>query len=149
MAPALRRLEDWPERLMAYIHGESQKDMVWGVNDCLFFTLNGVLAMTGADLLLEYRKRPGGPGTYSTERGGWLALKRRDGTLKNLMTKRLGKPVDWRQARRGDVVLLKVDDPLGETLGLCVGMVSVFRDADGGLLEVPTSEITTAWRVGD
>ena len=145
----MRRFEDWPERLIAYIDAEAASSFRWGITDCAFFAANGVLAMTGRDFLAAYRRRPGGPGRYTTKRGAAMALKRRDGTLRAGMERRFGAAVGWTRARRGDVVLMETDEAFGEALGLCLGRQSAFRDPREGLVFVDTCEVSAAWAVGD
>ena len=143
------RLEDWPERLIAYLDAQEKTTFRWGTTDCVMFVCNGVLELTGVDPIPQYRKSKNGVGTYTTERGAVMALKRRDGTLPALMTRRFGPSVDWKHARRGDIVLLEKEDVSSTPIGLCVGQSSVFRSPISGLVHVETSGVSSAWRVGD
>lgn len=150
MFQGLQRLEGWPEILAEYIRAQQAiATIVWGKSDCAFFAGNGVLAMTGVDVMGEYRKTPGGLGTYTTEKGAALALGRRDGTLDAAMTSRFGDPVTWMRARRGDVVMIETDDLLGQSLGLCLGVDCAFRNAGEGIVLLPTADIAAAWVVGE
>jgi len=148
MVLELKRREDWPERLLAFVDEAQLTPPLWGLSDCAFFAGNAVLAMTGTDPIPEYRKTKNGVGTYTTERGARAALKRHDGTLRRGMNKRLGPPVDWKQARRGDVVMIKVPGAIGQSLGICLGQLSIFADPGKEFIQIETSLAVCAWRVG-
>lgn len=144
-----KRLEDWPERLLAFIDDQQTRLPAWGVSDCAIFAMNAVSVMVGVDPIPECRKHKNGPATYTTERGAWLALKHRDGTLRRAMTKRFGTPVRWQHARRGDVVMITVPHKFKHSLGICLGAVSIFADPGEGFIQIKTNRAVCAWRVGD
>lgn len=46
----IRRYDDWPERLTAFIEGRRRVPFIWGINDCGAFACSAVEVMTGVDL---------------------------------------------------------------------------------------------------
>lgn len=70
-----------------------------------------------------------------------------EGGLAEGVTKRLGDPVSPLSARYGDVVMVRSNaaEGVGDSLGICVGP-SVLVTASHGLVRVPLSSGTKAWR---
>lgn len=51
----MKRREDWPERLHAFIDERRDVSFQWGVNDCVLFAADGILRMTDEDVLGDLR----------------------------------------------------------------------------------------------
>jgi hypothetical protein len=131
----MRRLEDWPERLAAYLDSRRDAPFQWGETDCATFAAGCVLAVTGESLDL--------PAVASAD--GYLRLLRDHGPLATLVGERLGDPLPSPAfAQRGDVVLMTLEGR--ETLGVCIG-AEVAGPGPGGMVTMPMSIAAAAWRV--
>ena len=134
----LQRLPDWPRRLVGFFDARERQAFAWGPNDCITFGADGVLAITGVDLIAGLR------GGWNGERAALRRL-RRLGGLQAAVTSVLGAPLPSPAlAQRGDVLLIGAARPF---VALC--------DADrwaspnrNGLLRGPMSEAVLAWGVG-
>jgi hypothetical protein len=136
----LRRLDDWPSRLRAFIRSRRELPFAWGSNDCCTFAIGGgVEALTGV-LLLPDVQRP------TTELGAArFLLDRGHRDASGLATELLGEPLATpRLAQRGDVVALPADE--GVTLGICLG-TDAAAPGPSGLVFAPLSCALKAWRV--
>lgn len=108
----------------------------WGANDCCSFAGDGVVATTGTDPMADLR------GVASARQAlrvlqAW--------PLPALVTQRLGQPVCWQAARRGDVVLLEQGGR--QLLGLCLGAQWV-APGHAGAVTGPMNQCHAAWAVG-
>lgn len=130
------RPQDWPERLARFWRERRAMPFAWGLNDCCTLAADWVEQMSGADPIADIR---GWDDALSAART-IEAL----GGMRAAVTQRMGEPVDWMLAQRGDVVLLTLDR---ETLGVCMGAFAIAPGADGALL-VPMDRAECAWRVG-
>lgn len=107
----MKRLPDWPERLIAFFEARRVRAFSWGSNDCWTFVVDAVCAMTGVDTGQRWR-------TYKTERGALASIKKVGGLRKWVETNiGMEKPKGF--AQRGDVVLAVLDGR--ETLGIVMG----------------------------
>jgi len=132
------RIQDWPERLDAFIKAAEKRPFCWGEFDCALFAADCVFALTGIDHAADYR------GKYAEERGA-LRLVKKAGGLAAIATKALGQPIPLFSAQRGDVVLLKQPE-IGMTLGICCGRFCAFAGPEG-LIMVPHEKCALAWKV--
>lgn len=131
----MRRFEDWPERLAAYLESRRGVPFRWGSQDCAAFAAGAVEAMTGS--------APPIPSIDSA--AAYLRFLGEQGPLDALVDDALGERLPSTAfAQRGDVVLLFVDERA--TLGVCVGHEAAAPGADG-MLMVPMSTASAAWRV--
>lgn len=128
--------QDWPERLAQFWRDRRSMPFAWGSNDCCSLAADWVVEMTGADPMAGLR---GVDNAISAGRT-LEAL----GGMRAAVTGRLGEPIDWMLAQRGDVVLLILDR---ETLGVCMGTHAIAPGQDGALL-VPMDSAECAWRIG-
>ena len=140
----MNRFPDWPERLQRYVKQNRDNPFEWGTFDCALFACNVVQELTGVDFAESFR------GAYSDKRGAALALKAFAGgdltatVEKN--AKAYGCPeVSVRRARRGDVVLCRVDGM--SALAICLGATFVAAGPDG-LTFHPMARAERAWSVG-
>lgn len=136
----LRRFDDWPRRLHAFIRARREMPFEWGRNDCCTFALEGnVVALTGIDLL------PGVPRPASGFGAARFLRARGHEDATGLATELLGEPIEQVAfAQRGDVVALPHGDEA--TLGVCVG-ADVAAPALAGLEFFPVRLGLLAWRV--
>ena len=93
----IRRLNDWPERLHAYLRQHSATPFSWGSHDCARFTAGAVEAITGRDLL---------PCEWSDKTQATAAL-RALGGLMSAMDSVLLRLERVGLAWRGDVVMVQ------------------------------------------
>lgn len=140
----MKRLPDWPARLATLMDASLGKPAAWGVNDCVTFGADGVVAVTGADPLADLR------GRWRTELGA-ARVARRLGGFVEAITERLGPAVSPLHARRGDLLLL----PGALVVGRWPGCLAVCFGAQCGTpggyrLEFRSvADATLCWRVGD
>lgn len=137
------RLPDWEGRLGAYLRACRDMPFAYGRHDCCLFAAGAVIAMTGVDLMGEFR------GRYRTARGSIRALRRHGaGTLAATMDGKL-EPIAPAFARRGDLVLANYG--LGEgALCVVVGREAAAVGAQGeheGLVTIGRAQWRKAWRV--
>jgi hypothetical protein len=131
------RLEDWPERLAAFVESRRSTPFEWGSNDCVTFAADCVNAITEVDHLGSLR------GQWGTAQEAHKALLPYGGLLKAAESV-LIEPVPVLMAQRGDVVLF--DSSGRDTLGICLG-VHVVAPGETGLVFSPVSLASMAWRI--
>lgn len=136
----MRRLPDWPERLISAVRAAEGRPFSWGSVDCAHFAADCCLAITGHDPIAPWR------GGYDSE-FGWRRLMVEHG---------FADPAAWADAvigprgtvsaaRRGDWVLAPYDEP--PVLGVCCGAQAAFLMADG-LTWRGTLSCAACWPIG-
>jgi len=101
----LRRFDNWPILLSKFLTQRQKMPFTWGRNDCLLFAADCVEALTGVDLVPEYR------GTYDTEARAKEILIPYGGVISGIINDRLGQPIpNPLLARRGDVCIADIGD---------------------------------------
>jgi hypothetical protein len=142
----MTRIKGWEAQLAKSLHEAKTTPFVWGEFDCSLFACNVVRDITGTDIAHDFR------GTYTNAIGAYRRIREfAGGGLMELAEKRaaeFGMPViSPMRASRGDIVLVhhKTEDALG-----IIGLDSRFVKCVGhtGLIELPVSCVTRAWRVG-
>ena len=138
-----KRLPDWEERLGAYLMEVRERAHAFGSHDCALHGARAVEAITGADHGAPFR------GRYTTALGAKRALKRFGaGSIEATFDAHLASiPPSF--AGRGDLVM--ADTPTGPAIGVCIGGDGMFVGREGehdGLVRLPRSTWTRAWRVG-
>ena len=135
----LRRFEDWPARLDAFVESRRNVAFAWGVTDCCTHCFDAIEAMTGRKVWPAV--------TWSTAIEAMRVLQE-EGGLTGLWTKAMGAPPaqNHLEARRGDVVL--AEDPQGrEVTMLCLGS-SLCGPGEERLEFLPLANGRLVWRVG-
>jgi hypothetical protein len=122
----------WEQALANVIALARTRTVAYGTHDCCAFSASAVEAITGVDYLAEFRG-------YQTPREASVLLKKYGG-LRNILIKYFGQPVDYKQARRGDVVLLPP-----HTLGLCLGKRALYPRKGGGLISQSLDPEQEVW----
>ncbi len=131
----MTRLSCWEQNLAEYIAGKRDEPFAWGVNDCCTFCAGAVEAVTGVDPMPEFR------GQYETRKGSAEALRKNgQGTLFKTLNAKF-KRVRISHAKRGDLVFHKCN------VGVVAGRFAWFV-SDIGLIRLPLSDCTKAWRNG-
>lgn len=132
----IRRKENWPSLLAAYLHARRSMPFAWGSNDCCTFASSAVEAMTGVDFSKRWAP-------YSDLRGA-AALLRAAGGVAGVADAALGSRVAPISAQRGDVVLLLLEGR--ESLAICEGL-RAFAPGLEKIEAVDLKEAVCAWRV--
>lgn len=134
------RYPDWPSRLFTFIESRRSTPFAWGSNDCMMFTADMVLAITGVDHAADFR------GTYSTPEEARAIIEQLTGANDVVgIIDTLFKRVPVLQARRGDLVASTMQER-GATIGVCAGGGCYFV-GENGLVQHPLQSCITAWRV--
>lgn len=133
----MKRLEDWPTRLFAYIAQRRRMPFAWGTHDCCQFARRAVEAITGEDPaagldLLEYTDAAGA--------AAYLA----EHPIESIPAAAGLQEIPVLRAQRGDIVLM----PSGEhlVLGVCLGGYIAGPGATE-LEHIPLRRAVKAWRV--
>jgi len=119
----MQRFPDWDMRLAAYLEPLRLRPFEWGDHDCCLFCAGAVEAMTGVDVMGEFR------GRYSTALGSARALKKIGaGTLEDTLGTKFAR-VAFPLAHRGDLVMSS------GLLGICFGsyLIAVGAEVAAGV----------------
>jgi hypothetical protein len=131
--------EDWLRRLRSEIESAESRSFAWGDHDCCLFAARCVDAMTGSSLEAQWRSE------YHDHRSA-LRLLHDEGGLESAVTRRLGPPIRWVNAQRGDLCLMETPDGIG-SLGVCVGAQVACVAADNGVQYLPTNQAIACWSI--
>lgn len=138
MGNGLKRFQDWPERLNAFL----SQDLVfnWCELNCVLFAAAAIEAQTGVDFVGNNRG-------FKTKRGAVARLKKVcGGGVEDAARMFLGEPYpSVNLAKRGDVVSCDVGD--GVALGVCVGAKALFISENEGKVSIPLTRCRYAWKV--
>lgn len=134
------RLEGWEGRLNAVMEAARHEAYLLGHHDCFRLACRVIEALTGVDRWPEFMG-------YRTKREALAAIAVHGSSFEAAGDWFFGcTRVDWRHARRGDIVALATDD--GEKhLGVCLGQRAAYL-APEGLIYLPAREALCCWRVG-
>lgn len=138
----LRRLPRWEDRLIQFVESRREMPFAWGGNDCCSFAIDGVEAITGARVWDV---------TWADEASARAVIEAAGGLIA-AVSKALGRPgQNWREARRGDVVLAEQPEPYGDMgrdgLMLCMGLY-LWGPSLRGVSFRPPPTARLVWRVG-
>ena len=143
---SLKRFEDWPVRLDAYLAFMADESFSWGSNDCALFACNVVLELTGTDVAKRFRNK------YKTKQAALSTMKKYAGKGLEAVAVKIAarfkvEEITPRTARRGDMVLLGATE--GPTLAIvCLNGTEVTAPGPVGLVRWPMAAARRAWRVG-
>ncbi len=133
----MKRREDWPLRLSAYVDGHRTTAFAWGVHDCAQFARGAIEAMTGEDpaRVLDLP-------AYTSALGAARYLRRLP--LEQIPLAVGLEPITPLKAQRGDIVLIRsAGRPV---LGVCLGPLIASPGAQGTEY-LPLRSAEKAWRV--
>lgn len=136
---AYKRYADWAPRLNKYITAERDKPFVYGQSDCCTFAAGTVKAMTGVDLMEEFR------GKYWDEESANKALLEFGngrGKLYRTLRMKLGRSVRGVYGRKGDVAFHD------GSCGIVLGRYAIFTGSEG-YLYIPITKLQRAFRIGE
>jgi hypothetical protein len=133
------RLDNWPARLDTVVETRRNSPFWWGVNDCMLWPADVVLALTGKDPAVEFRN------SYSTATAAMRIVKKHGG-MEQLISKQLGfEPSLDIFPMRGDVVLFGPESKLCG--GVCLGTQAAFVDKEGLSFISIASVDKRVWRI--
>lgn len=133
----MKRRQDWPLRLSAYIAQRRRTPFAWGTHDCAQFARGAIEAMTGSDPAAAMELP-----TYTTALGAARWLKTHP--VESIPLAAGLAAVSPRKAQRGDIVLIQnAGRPI---LGVCLGDV-VAGPGRNELEYLPLRMAEKAWRV--
>lgn len=118
----MKRFDNWPSLLSAYIDARRSVPFAWGSNDCCLFAADWVLLSTGRDIAQEWR------GKYASAYKAQRFLKA-GGGIEKLVERAGGERILSGLAQRGDLVAQDCGD--GVALGVCIGSAAAFVSAEG------------------
>lgn len=134
-----RRLDDWPERLAAFLEERRHIPYAWGKQDCFLMAMDAALAMTGQDRAAPWREYMTGEDEVRgviAGAGGIPELMEAVEAIFGVM--RVGPLL----AQRGDLALITEGDveALGVVTGLHVAVAGL-----RGLVFYPATVARMAW----
>jgi hypothetical protein len=139
----MKRAENWPTLLAAYIEERRDAPFTWGKADCCLFAADWVRLATDLDPAADLR------GKYDSALGARRIIKRRGGLA--AMVARALTPLGFREvalslATRGDIIVRDSGD--GDCAGVVLGKESAFV-TQNGLSFVPTKSKADAraWKI--
>lgn len=130
------RTQGWERRLSKYLTEKNNAPFQWGENDCVLFAAKAVEAVSGYNFYQDYLP-------YTTEEEA-KAILDINGGIEGLVAKFLGGGyINYRLAKRGDVVLIK--SPL-----LSLGIVDdsgqkIVSVGPEGAVRLPLKMATRVW----
>lgn len=131
----LERFPDWAPRLNKYIIEVRDHKFEPGVHDCCTFVAGAIQAMTGVDVMPEYR------GQYTTLEEGEAALAQLgQGKLYRTITRKLGRSIRGVFGAKGDVAFYQ------GCCGIVLGRLAMFIGEEG-YVYAPISRLQRVWRV--
>lgn len=134
------RLENWRNRLAAFVASVRSVPYEHGVSDSWLFAMGAVEAMTGVDHAERHR------GRYKTARGA-LGVMRRAGAANMAEAVALYlEEIEPVTAQIGDVMAIPIDGPFGHALGILNGE-RVLVVTPNGIDSRDRAEATRAFRV--
>lgn len=138
----IRRLQDWPSALFAYVEDRRNEPFQWGRMDCCMFAAGAIEAMTGVDATASFP-------AYEDEFDAKAILAAHEGleSLVEVQCQKLGftELPTPRKAQRGDLVLF--DNAGNPAIGICIGGEVAFP-GKAGVVFHPLRDCRRAWRVG-
>jgi hypothetical protein len=133
------RLPDWPERLAALVEARRDAPFAWGVQDCMIWAADAVLACTGEDPAAPWR------GSYATEAEALAIMAGFGGQVPMIEAVQAARgaaecPLPF--AQRGDTALVRQ----GNQLVMAVVLDGMLAAAgDDGLLMLPIDTALRVW----
>ena len=130
---------DWVKRLYEAMDEAQVRGFDYGTANCALFAAHCVDAIR-PDSFIEDELH-----THFTDETTARAWEAAAGGMYKLVTDRLGEPVGWVNAQRGDVCL--VDLELGPTLGVCTGESIALLGPDGKIGHLRIDKAVAVWKV--
>lgn len=139
----MKRRDDWPTLLSAFIESRRNRPFVWGQNDCCLFVADWIEQATGVDCAASLR------GTYSSGLGAQRILEDHGGifgTVKHFVEPMGFVSTDYRFTTRGDIVVQDCGN--GDAMGIVVGSMAAFVGKEGlQFAKLNTTAAAQFWRI--
>lgn len=133
------RFPDWEQRFYSQIENWRGQPFQWGRHDCATCAADLIQAMTGEDIMAEFR------GLYSSQKDALKTIKQAGyASLDELVTSKLQALDSLHQAQRGDVLLCQTDGP--PFLAVKAGSVAI-APGKTGPEHIHMAHWVKAWRV--
>jgi hypothetical protein len=129
----LKRLPDWPERLIALLNARAHAPFAWGRQDCASFAADAVQAMTGVDPIADLRG-------YTARDA--IALLRTP--IEQLVAARFPS-VPAGLARRGDIGVVEIN---GRPSVVVIEGEHAVGAGERGLVRAPRTALVSTFAVG-
>lgn len=145
----MNRFEDWPTRLADAIAGRQDMPFAEGKHDCCLAAADVIEAMTGVDLMADFRGRyrsAAGAHRLLVSEGKGTLLK----TLISLVPAHGGKKIPKAFASKGDLVMTKKavhDECMGQACGICVGQARAVFPGEVGWVQLHIRDWCAAFRI--
>jgi len=137
---SIRRKDNWEILMREEVASLRENKFVYGKSDCCIFVGRIMKAMTGFDVIKDFRKfhkiKKYNADTFEK-------VLKKIGGLENECTRQWGEPLPVGKMRRGDLGLIR-----DETVGICDGDNMLSPDAEGGIKLTDRSECTMCWKIG-
>ncbi|HVY12233.1 MAG TPA: hypothetical protein VHB73_01555 [Alphaproteobacteria bacterium] len=140
VAGKITRNEFWTTQLSRFLKERAAMPFEWGVNDCLLFAADAVLAITGVDLAEDVR------GGYDSEETADTLLSQYGG-MEAAVTAAIGMEPHYNPllAKRGDVALVEVlGNPALAIVDDSGARLAVARSRDG-IQRLPLTAAKKIW----
>ena len=136
----IKRFDDWPELLAAFLASRETMPFAWGTNDCGLFACDAVLLMTGVDLADGVR------GKYASEEDAAILIYDLEEFAERVAATHGIPAIPVLRAQRGDVCLHI--SALGPTLGVvAMNGREILIPGPEGLKGIPLKACQKAWRI--
>lgn len=139
----VKRLDNWPKLLSAYLRERQAMPFEWGVNDCMAFVAKCVDRLTGEDFFSSFND-------YNNEASAQVMLEANGGPY-GIITQCLGSPIDEiMMGQRGDVAIVNMPEVHSGINMLTGGIIDdtgqrIAVVTAEGLRRVPIMEAIRVW----
>ena len=142
----LTRIEHWQTRAFhEFLLERASMPFVWGKNDCASFTADGILAITGTDIMVELRGYTTAIGAMQRIHDVTGGSSLEDAVVWCATKYGLTERQHVLMAQRGDLVLyINADGSFAAGLVALNGR-DVVSPGEGGLLRMPLTSIHRCW----
>lgn len=143
----MRRYGDWQSRLTAYLAATSERKFRYGQQDCGLFVAGAIEAMCGVDVAMALRGRYGSRREAFAAIAAYCGRSTIEAVAEHIATECGAREVPVLMAQRGDALLIR--RAVRSSLGILSMMGNtVISPGRHGLLYLPLSCATRAWRIG-
>ncbi len=145
----MKRIDGWHRALAVAIRARAKQKFEYGTFDCSLAAADCVLAMTGIDLMADFR------GQYNSAASAAVALNKIGKptllkTLISLVPKHGGKRIPVHHACKGDLVVTKKalhDAVQGQAVGVWLDSAAIFP-GETGWVHVSRTDLIAAFKIG-
>lgn len=145
------KLQNWEDHFLRFLSNRSDEPLKWGQNDCVTFMADGIMVMTGEDMMLDYR------GKYANKYAAAELCRQNSQTLLEIVSEIFQDyGMDLvSEPSFGDPVAVEIEnaDPVasnlfgGVTFGLYCGDGVVAVPGKHNLILAKTYRLVKAWKL--